>query len=175
MKCINCSKKTSVSLKHLGSFCSGCFTRIIEKRIRKDLSINKVFSPNDKVLLINDGSLKAMVSEYILKSISKDIPLRIDIKREKTAKKYDKIVTSDSLDNDIEEFLVSIFKKNPFKKSKEVHLLRTISDKELLVFAKILKIKGTIKKTKLGKILDQLENKYPGSKFGLFRSIKEKV
>lgn len=171
MKCIKCSKSAGTGLKHLGSLCNKCFLRTIEKRIRKDLTVNKVFSPYDKVLLLNDGSVKAELCMYFLKSISKDIPLKIDVKKAKPKTKYDKIVLSFNLDYVIESFLECLFTKEDYKKDKDVLLLRTVSDEEILVLKRILKLKGTVKKTRLGKQLDDLESKYPGSKFGLFRGL----
>jgi len=172
--CIKCSNKAVVSLKHMGSFCSKCFLSTIEKRIRKDLNIHKVFAPHESVLIINDGSLKAKLSVYFLKSISKSIPLKIDIKKAKPRKKYDKIVTPNNLDDDIAVFLESLFRTSkPVNKCKEVHLLRTVSDEELALAARLLKINGPLKKSKLSSVLDALENRYPGSKFGLCNSIAE--
>ena len=172
--CIKCSNKAVVSLKHMGSFCSHCFLSTIEKRIRKDLNINKVFTPHESVLVINDSSLKAKLTVYFLNSISKSIPLKIDIKNAKPKKRYDKIVTPNNLDDDIAVFLESLFRTSkPVAKTHEIHLLRTVSDEELLLTARLLKIKGPLKKSKLSSVLDALESRYPGSKFGLFNSIAE--
>ncbi len=174
MKCIKCSNKAIVFLKHMGSFCSKCFLSTIEKRIRKDLSISKVFAPRESVLVINDSSLKARLTIYFLNSISKSIPLKIDIMKAKPNKKYDKIVTPFNLDDDIALFIESLFRTGkPILNRQEVHLLRTVSDEELLLLAKLLKIKAPLKKSKLNSVLDALEHHYPGSKFGLFNSMKE--
>jgi len=174
MICIKCRNKAVVSPKNLGSFCSACFLTILEKRIRKDLAINKVFSPHQSVLVIDDSSVKAKLTIYFLNNISKSIPLNIDVKKAKPKKKYDKIVTPDNLDNDISLFLESLFTKGkPFFNKNEVHLLRTVSDEELLLASRLLKIKASFKKSKLNNVLDSLESRYPGSKFGLFNSIKE--
>lgn len=172
--CIKCGNNAVVSMKHLGSFCSACFISIIEKRIRKDLNVNKVFTPHESVLVIDNGSLKARLSIYFLNSISKDIPLKIDIKKAKPNKGYDKIVTPNNLDDDIACFLESLFTAGrPVPKNKEIHLLRTVSNEELLIAARLLKIKQGIKKSKLNRVLDAMESRYPGSKFGLFNSIVE--
>lgn len=174
MMCIKCNTKAVVSLKHLGSFCSKCFLSTIEKRIRKDLNINKVFAPHESVLVVNNSSLKAKLTVYFLNSISKSIPLKIDIKTAQPKKKYDKIITPCNLDDDISLFFESLARTGePIAQTKEVHLLRTISNEEILITAKLLKIKGPFKKSKLSGILDKLESRYPGSKFGLFNSIKE--
>ncbi len=169
MKCIKCQNSATTGLKHLGSLCNKCLVRIIEKRIRRDLTINKVFAPNDKILLLYNSSLKAELCKHFLKSISRDIPLKIDIKKTKT-KKYNKIVLPKNLDDEIQAFLEALFTNQEYKKPKEIYLLRTVSDEEIQILKKILKLKGTIKKTKLGNILDNLEKRYPGSKFGLFKS-----
>lgn len=172
MKCIKCSKSASISLKHLGCLCNKCFVRTIEKRIRKDLTAHRAFSPNDKVLLLSDSSLKAELCRYFLASISKDIPLQISIKKTKPKAGYDKIVVPLNLDYVIESFLECLFTKKNYRPRKEVLLLRSVSDEEIMVLKKVLKLKGGIEKSKLGKKLDSLENKYPGSKFGLFRNLE---
>jgi len=172
MKCIKCSNSADTDLKHLGSLCNKCFLKTIEKRIRKDLALNKIFSPNDKVLLLNDNSLKAKISKFFLNQISKSIPLDIDVKKQKSSKKYDKIVFPENLDDEIETFLKSLFTNKAYKPSKKICLLRTVSDEEILTVKKILKLKGNIKKSDLGKKLDNLEKNYPGSKFGLFKSLQ---
>lgn len=170
MQCIKCPNSADTDLKHIGSLCSKCFLRTIEKRIRKDLTINKVFSPNDKILIIDDGSIKAELNKHFLESISKDIPLNIDT-NEKIDQNHDKIVVPKNLDDEIEAFLEAIFSKKEHIKPKEIHLLRTVSNEELEILKKILKLKGNIEKSKLSNTLNDLENKYPGSKFGLKKSL----
>ena len=177
MICIKCRNKAVVSLKHMGSFCSNCFLSTIEKRIRKDLSIHKVFTPHESVLVLNDRSLKAKLAIHFLNNIAKSIPLKIDIINAGNTlprKRYDKIVTPDNLDDDVSLFVESIFKTGkPVYNLKEVHLLRTVSDEELILIAKQLKLKALLKKSKLGIVLSRLESNYPGSKFGLLNSIGE--
>lgn len=174
MKCIKCGNNAVVSLKHMGSFCSKCFLSTIEKRIRKDLSVNKVFTPHESVLVITDNSVKSKLTIRFLNSISKSIPLKVDIAKTQPNKKYDKIVTPNNLDDDISFFFESLARTGkPIAQTKEVHLLRTVSNEELLIAAKLLKIKPDIKKSKLSSVLDKLESRYPGSKFGLFNSIAE--
>lgn len=179
-KCIKCTRKRSIFIKHLGSFCSACFVKVLEKRIRKYLSKNKIFSTHDKILFINDNSLKAEAGIFFLNSIQKDIPLKIKIKSvkpekitSKIAKKYDKIVIPWNLDNEIILFLESIFKAEKMKKQSFVKLLKPISDEELEMLAKVRNFKKPMKKTGLSKVLDHLEKKYPGSKFGLLKTAEE--
>jgi len=173
MKCIKCSKSAVTGLKHLGPLCNKCFLRAIEKRIRKDLSVNKVFSPHDRVLVVNDGSLKAELSLYFINSISKDIPLKIDISdiKQNVLKNssFDKVVVAANMDNLIGSFLDSLFTGKEFVFPNQVYLLRSVSDEECLVLKQILMIDKNLFKSGLGKKLDLLEKKYPGSKFGLFR------
>ena len=82
MACIKCKKPAKADIKHLGgSLCPACFTEIIEKRVRKSLRDNDWIKPKDKVLVIDDGTLKAKVGIHILDSIFKKTPFNITVKK----------------------------------------------------------------------------------------------
>ena len=76
------------------------------------------------------------------------------------------------MDDEIEQYLDALFNNKKIKKTLLIKPLLNISDEEIYYFAKIKKIRGRKKaKTHLGKMLDDLEKRYPGSKFGLLKSI----
>ncbi|MBW2973116.1 hypothetical protein KY346_01850 [Candidatus Woesearchaeota archaeon] len=179
MKCIKCNKIASIDLKHLGgSLCSNCFAEVIEKRVRKSLRQHDWLKPKDKVLVIDDNSLKSKVSIYLLKSIFKGKPFNLSFKKgsvksaEKLSKGYDKVIIPWNLDDEAEQHLDALFNNKKIKKTRFIKLLLNVSDEEIDYFARIKKIRGRKKaKTELGKKLDALEKRYPCSKFGLQKSL----
>lgn len=180
MTCIKCKKPAKADIKHLGgSLCSSCFSEIIEKRVRKSLRDNDWIKPKDKVLVIDDGTLKAKVGIHILDSIFKKTPFNITVKKgtikgaNKLAKGYNKTIIPWNADDEINQYLDALFNAKKIPKTKNIKLLIKISDEELDYFAKANKIKGKKKaKSDLGKKIDLLEKRYPGSKFGLLKSIE---
>ena len=160
MKCVKCSKQAKIDLKHLGgSLCPACFAEVIEKRVRKSLREHDWLKPADKILVIDDGTLKSKAGIHIIKSIFK------------LSKGCTKVIIPWNLDDEIGQYLDALMNNKKIPKTKHIKFLINISDEEIDYFAKIKKIKGKKRaKTKLGKMLDNLEKRYPGSKFGLLKS-----
>lgn len=179
MDCVKCTKPAKISLKHLGgSLCASCFAEVIEKRVRKSLREHKWIKPKEKVLVIDDGTLKSKTGIYILKSVFSGLPFNMDYKKcsissaGRLSKGYCKVVIPWSLDDEAEQFLDSLFNCRKIPETDQIKLLINISEKEIDFFAKIKKISGRRNpKTKLGRMLDELEKRYPGSKFGLLKAV----
>ncbi len=184
-RCAKCSKPAKVNLKTSGDYCNSCFLKVIEKRVRKDMRLNKWIEKNDKILFVDDNSKEAKVGDYLLKSIIKGLPVKITKRKSASnASKYDKIILPWSLDMEVEEKLGLIFSKIPKipkkqqqkkmkEEKKEIRLLRGLLDKEIEIFAKLKKFKckkGS--KSKLQKMVDKLEERYPGCKFSVLNSMK---
>lgn len=180
MACIKCKKLKNANIKHLGgSLCLSCFNKIIEKRVRKTLREKNWINPKDCIIAIDNGTIKAKTGIYILESIFKKTPLRLEIKKQsvdspvKTAKKQCKLMIPWTADDEVEEFLEAVFNNKKIPRTKKIKLLVNVSGEEVEVYAKANKIKGKkSKKSVLGKKLDKLEKRYPGSKFGLLKSIQ---
>ena len=85
-------------------------SRIIEKRVRKEIRINKLISKNDTILIIDDGSYKFKISQKLLKNIVQDMPVTIEIKKTKYIlgdnfdSKWNKIIIPWNLDDENEYF-----------------------------------------------------------------------
>jgi len=187
MKCVKCGKLGKIKVQNLTA-CESCFLKIIEKRARKEIRLKKLIRKNDNILIINDGSAEYFVSEYLLKKIIKDLPIKITTKKQKyelgdsVSGAYNKIIVPWNADKEDEYFLKSIFENQDLKyrghykiKSKlYIKLLLTVLQAEVEIFAKIkgLKIKAR-KKTNIGIMLDELEKEYPEMKFSLLKSFQE--
>ena len=161
MKCELCKKEATINLnKH---FCNKCFFRVIQKRIRKYVRMNKLFKPKDKLVI------KDELTYNIIKDITKDMPLTI--KRQKTPKA--KIITKWTMDDEINVFLNNFLLNKPTKKTTYIKPLIIITDKEATTLAKIKKIRFIPnKKTELWKAIDKFSEKYPDTKYNLIKSIK---
>ena len=180
MKCAKCKMPAKAKFKHTGNLCQNHFLELIEKRVRKGLRTQKLIKKNDKILFIDNKSKEYYVSNYLLKSIIKNLPVKIDTKKSKkltlASAKHNKIIIPWSLDDEAEEFLELIFnKKQPLKFNKKaLKLLGNVSEEEIELFAKIKRFKyKKTSKSKIKQMLDKMENKYPGYKFSLLNSIKQ--
>jgi hypothetical protein len=169
MTCSICKKKESKE-----DPCNNCFSRMIEKRIRKNARINKIFRKGDSILVTDD------LNEYFIKHIIKDLPVTIH-KRKKVDEtfikknKITKIATNWTLDdeaiNTLKEFLTA---KKTKQNKKTAKLLIVASDKELERFAKIhyIKFEPNKKDNKYGKTIEQMQQKYSDTKEKLYQSKK---
>ena len=178
MKCYLCNKTALIELQKNRSMCNECFCRLLEKRIRKDARINKIFSKNDRILIIGE------LNKYLVKSIIKELPVKLffraKIDKEFVKKnKINKIVINWTLDDEIHEFLKDFFadKMTAGTGKKYIKLLRKITDKEAELFVKIkkLKFKKNKKDKHIEKFLQGLEKDHPEIRYTLFRNIKKLV
>jgi len=104
----------------------GAFSQRIEKRVRKDIRINKLFSKNDRIYV------KDKLSRFFIDKIIGTLPK----KYVNSPKKANKIVIKYTLDDECNEFLEKFMFNKRENLIKGVKLLRTITDREALLFAK---------------------------------------
>ncbi len=171
MTCSICGKKGKLEYKK-EKLCDGCFCRIIEKRIRKNARINKLFSKGDKILVQGD------LAELVLKDIIKGLPVKI-FKRKAVNKEFikknkiDKIVVNWTMDDEIINFLKNFFDGKKEKKDKKVvKLLKVVSDEDLKNFSKIKKIKFVPNKKdkNIVEMVEYMAERYPDTKEKLLNS-----
>jgi len=162
MKCHICSKGARIKEFENRYICDRCFSRKIEKRVRKLIRIEKLFSRGDKIVV------KDPICKFLLENILKDLQVKFVSKG--------KVVIPNSLDDELVEFLNSMFYNKKVKKlsKKYVKILKVVKDDELKEFARInkLKFKPLRKDKKIMHLLDVLDLKYPNAKFNLFKNIK---
>ena len=153
------------------------FSKRIEKRIRKDIRINSLFKKGDKIYV------KDKLCRFLIDKIIGDLPKIYT----KDLKKANKIVIKYTLDDKCGEFLEELFynhncnhkngsqaQKKKKKSKKTIEILRTITDKEAIEFAKNNKMlfRPNKKNKKIQEILDDLEKSYPQTRFSLAKSIQ---
>jgi hypothetical protein len=200
MLCEKCKKnKGEVKLPYLGHLlCRRCFCNLIKRRVRKEIKQKKVIEENEKVLLIDDGSIEAKISEIVINAIYKKVKLikkqvkKFELKQtEKSTKdsikKEDikKVVIPWNLDDEISYFTDCVFSGNNTDKMghyKEkgitfVKLLRNVLESECDLFAEFndIGIKKRAKKDKKVKdiksLISRINNKHFETKFSLLKSI----
>lgn len=188
MTCISCNKPATVILQHLQPYCCSCFCRMIEKRVRKFVRVNKIFKKNDNICIVDDCSHDFLNTQFLLKSIMKDLPVKIGILRIKLKNRRDlfndkkalklsknknaKIVVPWTMDDEDASFLKNVFDLKKQTKTQFIKLLIAITDEESAAFAKCrgFKVSEIKEKEEIRIFLNEIEKKYPGSKFGLLKS-----
>ena len=144
----------------------GNFCRLIEKRVRRHTRMNKVFRKNDKILVTDDLDM------YFVKSITKKLPVKIYRKQVRNVRL--KIVKQWTADDEINLFLKQMFYGKRIKQEKFVKLLKVITDEEASKFAKIkgLMFKPNKKDKLVQDFVDEMQKKYPDTKYKLIKSIE---
>lgn len=140
------------------------FCTIIEKRVRKNIRLNKVFKKDDRIYV------KDRLSKLFIDRIVGTLPK----KYVNNSKKANKIIIKYTLDDICNDFLENLMYDKKKKTNKYISILRSITDKEALLFAKYnnIKFKPNKKNRKIKDMLDKLENLYPQTRFSLAKSIE---
>ncbi|MBN2367899.1 hypothetical protein JXC34_02695 [Candidatus Woesearchaeota archaeon] len=188
MRCVKCGKPSELKVQNLEA-CESCFIKIIQKRVRKELRLNRLIKKNDRILVIDDSSAESKASEYLLKDIIKNLPVKITVKKisynlgEELNGDYDKIIIPWNADKEDEYFLHAVFQNKDapylghYKLGKKtyVKLLLPVLHDEVILYAKSkkFKFKKDEKKSYVSGLLDKLEKEYPEVKFSLLKSTIE--
>jgi hypothetical protein len=164
MKCIKCKAKVLGDFE----FCRSHFVENIEKRVKKDIRQNNLIE-KDEMLLAKDPLSRHFIEKVI------NVPVKIG-KKGREAMQW-------TMDDEILLFLDSLFGKKNIKASgigiikDRIKLFRTVTDKELLAYAKIKGLKFDKKRTEKEKSiiseLNLLEKDHRETRFSLIKSIEE--
>ena len=201
MLCQKCKKaRAEIKLPYLGLWlCKGCFCKLIEKRVKKEIRSRELVNEEEKILLLDNNSKEARISEHIIKIVynnrvnllkAKVNSLDIGCLDEKTKKiiknnKINQVIIPWNLDDEIVYFTESLFKRGDFKlldnftqgKVFYIKLLRNVLESECILFAKCkkFKFKENLEKDKQKKaiktMLDKIDKKHAETKFSLLKSI----
>ncbi len=199
MLCEKCKKnKGEIKLPYLGHLlCKRCFCNLIQRRVKKEIKQKKIIEENDKVLLIDDKSIEARISEIIINSIYKKVKLtkkhvkQFDLEKIKKStkslikkEKISKVVIPFNLDKEINYFTECVFSGNKTSKIghyKEegiifVKLLRNVLESECDLFAEFnnLSVKRPVEDKKIDDIkglINRINKKHCETKFSLLKSI----
>jgi hypothetical protein len=182
MECVKCGKKAVSGYLRL---CRACFLEVIEKRVRKEFRMKELVKKNDSVLILDDGTYDSKNMLYLTKKIIGKMPVFIKIKKGNyvPGKKINfkgKIMVPWNLDDEAAFFLRCFFEKKKIENignyGNIIKPLAVITDDESRQFSRIMKFDFKDKKKgKVNDFLDSMEKRYPGTKFGIARSIPQIV
>ena len=203
MLCQKCNKaKGEIKLPYLGlKLCKACFCRLIEKRVKKEIRSKKLINEKEKILLLDNNSKEAKISEHIIRVAYnnrvdllkvKVNALKIGHLSEKTKKiikknKIKQVLIPWSLDDEIIYFTENLVKRGDFKflgnftqdKVFYIKFLINILESECLLFAKCKKFKFRDEQEKekqkkaIKNMLDKIDKKHAETKFSLLKSIDQ--
>ena len=164
--CQKCKSAAEHDLPGLGPICSSCFLTVMERRAKMELKRAGEVKKGDIVLLVNDRSKEAKVSEYFLRNIVAKVPCKIIISEKE--QKADKIIIPWDADDEALMTLQHICEQKPLFKGK-IKLLKGLLDSEVALVAEIkgFEYQETKSDSPAKPLLDNLEKLYPGTKFSL--------
>jgi len=182
--CKMCNLKPVYEFTNKRKLCKNCFIHWFEKKILYTIRKYKMIQRGDIVGYFKSKHFRSVVLEEILNMIEKHIYVKIKklpkIKDTLTKTvdrlKVDKLVLSSSLDltayhivnevinGDVEnlDYIFPVEKLG--KKSKIINPLYLFLDREILLYAKLKKLKfkvSKVRKDKIEKFIDKLEEKHP--------------
>ena len=203
MLCQKCKKaKGEIKLPYLGlKLCKGCFCKLIERRVKKEIRSKELINEKEKILLLDNNSKEARISEHILNATYNNrlnlIKVKVnnfklgclDRKIEGFIKKnkIKQVIIPWNLDNEIIYFTENLFKRGDFKflgnfrqnKIFYIKLLRNILESECLLFARCKKFKFKEKpeedkqRKDIKNMLNRINKKHAETKFSLLKSIEQ--
>lgn len=163
-KCSKCKAEAIQNIEYAGlKYCEKHFLELIEKRIRKELRTKENIDIKQEQTILKEKSPEYELTKYFLKKIFKE-----RLKLKDTIKKTKNTILPTNLDVEAAKFLNSYFENKTYKEENPKPL-RIVTKEEIKLLCQILKIKGAPKKG--NEFLDNLEEKYVGSKFSVLRSM----
>lgn len=171
MKCIKCRKNAVFE-----GLCQRHFSELAENRAKQAIREIGWLKPREKILVVNDRTAAGVASEYLLKKVIGGLPVKITVKKKveaaESAKGFGRIVMPYSIDDKTEMFLKQMFEGKKLKRGKkELWLVEHLTDDEIEQLLKLKKLKfRQKKKSRLGLLLAELENRLPRTRFALARA-----
>lgn len=176
--CKQCELKPIYEFTNKRKLCGRCFIRYFEKKILYTIRKFGIIKKRDIIGYKKDNSLKGIVLEYILHFLAEKSNIKI-VKLPN--KRTNKIATDSSLDSEAEKIIQILIKGNISELKKElptegniIKPLYLFLDEEILLYAKLKKLKFVKKKVntdKISKFLDESEKKHPEVKRAIVNSL----
>ena len=77
-KCFSCSRKAAIDCKYgAKSYCAGCFVKLIDRRISKNLRTHQMIKTNDHVAVGYSGGKNSALALYKIAQLSTKLPMSI--------------------------------------------------------------------------------------------------
>ncbi len=165
MVCKNCKKEP-----YFENLCRNCFVRKFEKKSRKE--VRGIFKKNSKVYIEDKKDSNSYALNEFIKSLGH--PLKYTNKKEANF-----VLIPWSLENEVLDFLEHFLMKdiNKIKKYNGLKIFKGLTQKEIDLYAVSkgykLKEKKTLPISAVSKMIEELEQKYPGIKKAVLNGVKE--
>ena len=190
MKCNNCDSKIDKANSiywntQKKDFCFDCYSKIIERKLKANLSKKKMVSDDDVLVLSKEKSAPAVAANYILHKLFDKHP-RIKFGKptskargpETKSRGRGKMVNYSAADNILEKFFDSMSMKKQFYlriSGDEIFPIYnfTIEDIKLYCKANSLKYEDFPLKEPFGIFLSRLRPVKPGGLYSFIKSLEE--
>ena len=165
--CKNCQSRPVYEFTNKRKLCSECFVRYFQKKVFYTIRKFGMIKQNELVEYENTGDVRSVVLEDVLRIFAKKANVKLVNKKNKNAKK---IAISSTLDLEADKIAREIIKGSIKKLEvkpvdrKMIKPLFLFLDKEVLLYARIRKLKfkkSKEKSSKISKFVDELEIKHP--------------
>lgn len=185
--------KSSILIRSVGELCNDCLCSLLERRLKKNVRQRFPFFPNEKVLIVDDGSITAQVMKDLLVKVLGSMPIqrsdwsgRINDVNPERVDSFAKVILPLNGDDIAGEFLAWLMKrddlvgKSPEMESKSVPFLSCMTGAEVRAYAVARGISGGISGVVSGEVcnpndlqkgLQELDAKYPGLTHGLLKGM----
>jgi len=163
--CRQCGTNPVYEFTNKRKLCRRCFVAYFQKKVFYTIRKFNMAHSGHVIFYKKGNDFRDVVLEDVLKMFSE----KANAKLAKSAKKADKVAVSSTLDSEAYEITNELMKEN-FKmkfepvENKIIKPLYLFLDEEVLLYAKIKKLKfknEKEKKNKIGNFIDELEIKHP--------------
>ncbi len=167
MRCA-CGSKATVFPKYTRlTYCGRCFSKLLEKRVKREIRKRGTFSREDIITVEDDGSAVGQACLHLLRQILKDVGCRI------TEGDNGKIFIPAWPADSEAAFLISKMAGISCNRPKGIHLMTQILISDCEAYCKIHRIKYHNKRNSCGEtgsLLSHISNEYPQTIFSIVRS-----
>ncbi|MBU1975644.1 MAG: hypothetical protein KKG59_04540 [Nanoarchaeota archaeon] len=162
----SCKNKSTIMLSYINrGYCDKHFMELIEKRVRKELRVNKIIDVKKKYNILADNSKEFLISKYILNSIF-GRALKLEVVNEIKSKNT---IVPTNMDREINSMFDAFLKNKSIPQKIGITILDNVLDEELMHIAKILNIKNATQEDRLA-LIEEVNSKHL-IKFSLKKSL----
>ena len=183
--CKKCETNPVYEFTNKRKLCGNCFIKYFQKKVLYTIRKFGLIKKDEIIAYENRNDFRGVVLESILKLF--EDKLRIKLLELPSKKKKNKIAIASNIDleaNKIMQILIygkvsGLKEVSPIKKSKNKIFIKPLYlflDKEILLYAKLKKLKFVKVKTEkeeLSEFIEELENKHPEVKRAILNSYLE--
>lgn len=170
MRCRNCGRPGYIYLPYLKEeLCRGCFSKVVEKRIRSNLRM-LLKGNSDRVALICDRSAASAVGKVVLKKVFSEMyNARLSFSKRRGYRTF----VCRSLEEECSSFMSHVLLGKPYKRTPNPTMDIPQRELEQYCMAMSLNFRKQVFGSDTFALLRELENVRPGAMFGIISSLKE--